>query len=240
MNSKNITATEGRLLSSFGSLTNSVVDTQEITQTIQKTEEKLSLKTGVVTKYYPHLDKAEVKLDQNKKKVVCKILHKYGGDIIDLYTPLAETRTYCTKLKEPCVIPRSKLHVVVLNISDADSKEHLLLGYYQNNELVGLNPAQPGNLKLTSVNDINQFWIKFGRDGLDLRLPSRAKTKVGTLNQNMKVVEYTATDSVYTKEQLDVIIKDYETRIKRLEEIIEQNHLTTTNTADNNTGNGGS
>ena len=60
MNSKNITATEGRLLSSFGSLTNSVVDTQEITQTIQKTEEKLSLKTGVVTKYYPHLDKAEV------------------------------------------------------------------------------------------------------------------------------------------------------------------------------------
>ena len=96
-----------------------------------------------------------------------------------------------------------------------------------------MNPAQPGNLKLTSLNDLNQFWIKFGRDGLDLRLPSRAKTKVGTLNQNMKVVEYTATDSVYTKEQIDNLIKGYETRIKRLEEIIEQNHLTTTNTAEN-------
>ena len=208
------------------------MDTQEITQTIQKTEEKLSLKTGVVTKYYPYLDKAEVKLDQNKKKVLCKILHKYGGDILDLYTPLAESKTLCNKLKEPCIIPRSRLHVVVLNISDADSKEHLLLGYYQNKELVGLNPAQPGNLKLTYSNDLNQFWIKFGRDGLDLRLPSRAKTKVGKLNPDMKVVEYTATDSVYTKEQIDNLIKGYETRIKRLEDIIEENNLTTTNTAD--------
>lgn len=219
MDSKSITATKGRLDEVMDNAVNKSIKSYGIEQKIKSAVDKASVRTGVVTKVYQYLDKVEVKLDSTGKKVLCKNLHKYSGDMIDLYTPLEESRKFCNKLKEPCIIPRFKLHCAVLSIHDKDSNEHLLLGYYQNEELVGLNPAKPGNIKLTSLTDTNQFWIKFGREGLDLRLPSKTTGKVGGLDENMEDIDYD-NKNLYSKAELDKIFEGYEERIKALEETI--------------------
>ncbi len=222
--SKNITATEGRLKSNFSSAVNTLVNLDGIQRSITKVQDKTSLRTGTVTKYYPYLDKAEVKLDSTKKTVLCKILHKYGGELLDLYTPVADRKEFCDKLKEPCYIPRAKLHCVVVNLHDADSDEHLLLGYYQNEEFIGLNPAKPGNIKLCTREATNQYWIKFGFDGLDLRVNSTPTVKVGERDENMDTVDYASSEETYTKSEVDKLLSAYEERIARLEELLEVNN----------------
>ena len=200
MDSRNITATNSRLNAVLGGIVDKKIDNRNFDEVIDKKIEDSKIKTGVITKYYPYKDKAEVKLDKNGKLVVCKILHRYGGDMIDFYTPLAFEESYCEKLKEPCVIPKAKNNVCVLEVDDADSKEHLILGYYQNKDVVGIEPAKAGNLKITSITEPNVFWIKFGRDGLDLRLPNRPTEKVGNVEKNMKAV------TTYTKEEVDELL----------------------------------
>ena len=222
-NSKNITATEGRLTSGFSTMVTKVLSDQKIEEKIVKAVDSAKIRTGRVTKFYHYLDKAEVKLDQDKNQtVLCKVLHSYGGTLMDLYTPSADSRGFCNKLKEPYYKPRGTLHVAVLNIHDADSDEWLMLGYYNNEELVGLNPAKPGNIKLCARGGTNQYWVKFGFDGLDMRLPEKATTKVGKRNDNMGNVNYSNADDTYTKEEIDAIVASYETRIKTLETLIEE------------------
>lgn len=204
-NSKDIIATEGILLSSMGKIVEDKVDYDGIDDKIKKAVEDAKLRTGVITKFYPYLDKAEVKLDNENKKVLCKILHRFGGELTDYFTPLADREDYCDKLKEPCVIPRAELQVVVLNIHDADSDEWLLLGFYSNKELIGVNPASPGNFKIVARCGANQYWIKFGYDGLDLRLPNRTTEKVGEEINNMTDVE------IYTKQEVDDLISKIKT-----------------------------
>ncbi len=235
MNSKNITATSGRLNEVMKTTVDKYLGTSGVEEKIIKAVDKASVRTGVVTKIYPYLDKVEVKLDTNKKKVLCKNLHKFGGDLLDLYTPLAESKTFCDKLKEPCIIPRLKLHCAVLSIHDADSKEELLLGYYQNEELIGLVPAEPGNIKIASVNDINQYWIKFGRNGLDLRLPSKTTGKVGGLKENMTEIDYD-NSNLYSKKEVDAMFKEYETKLKNYEDRIKTLEEAISNSEDTNTG----
>lgn len=236
VDSNKITATDGRMRTVFDTVVNSSIKNYGVEEKIKEAVDKTSVRTGVVTKFYPYLDKFEVKLDKNNKKVLCKRLHIFGGDLLDLYTPLGESKKFNQKLKEPYYVPRYKLHCVILNINDEDSNEHLILGFYSNKEIVGINPARPGNLKLVYLNDLNLFWIKFGRDGLDLRLPSNTKIKVGGLDENMRDVNYAKYDDVYSKEEMDVIINKYEERIKKLEEIIENN---VDETVDENVDNDG-
>ena len=196
-----ITSTTGRLEQSINQAVNRVAGPQ-ITQQINEKVEDERIRTGVITKFYHYLDKAEVRLDNSDELVLCKILHRFGGDLIDLYTPLEEELTFCDTLKEPCVIPRSQLHVCVLNIHDADSEEQLILGFYQNEELVNLNPASPGNFKIVNRASENQFWIKFGADGLDLRLPSSPTTNIGEMDKDMGPIDYADSSNVYTKEEV--------------------------------------
>ena len=108
---------------------------------------------------------------------------------------------FCNKLKEPCYIPRGKLHCVVVNIHDADSNEYLLLGYYSNEELVGLNPAAPGNIKLCTITGTNQYWIKFGAAGLDIRAEKKPSMKLGNVDRDMVSVDYADSTDVYTKDE---------------------------------------
>ena len=204
MDSKEITVTDARLLQALETPISHVMS-NSITPQINKVANDLKIKTGRVTKYYQYLDKAEVQLDESNKKVVCRLLHSFGGSIIDLFTPLAEEGTFCDNLKEPCIIPRYALDCAVVPIN---SDEWLLLGYINKNELVGLNPAKQGNIKISSINDLNQFWIQFGRDGLDIRLPSKLTAEVGKLDENMKKVDYVESDTVYTKEEVDEKIKN--------------------------------
>lgn len=245
-NSKNVTATKGRLSEVIDEVVNKSANPR-IEEKITKVADQLIAHTGVVTKVYPYIDKVEVDLDSKNKKILCKTLHRYGGDLLDLYTPLAEKRIFCDKLKEPCYIPRLKLHCVVLSINDKDSKEHLILGYYQNDDIEGLSIPKPGNMKLASTNDINQFWISFGRNGLDLRLPSDLSSKVGGLSENMEDRDYD-NDSLYSKKEVDAMFKEYETKLKTYEDRIkalEESLNPTDNTEDtegseNNNSEGGS
>lgn len=219
-NSKNITATKGRLTEGIVKVVNSVFKAKNYDQKITDAVNKAKLQTGCVTRFYHYLDKAQVKLDQEKKTVMCKVMHRFGGGLIDFYTPSADNMAYCDKLKEPYYVPRGELHCVVLSIRDSDSDEYIIIGYYENEELIGINPAKPGNFKITTRGGHNQYWIKFGGDGLDLRLPSNATTKVGSTDAEMEEQEET-----YSKSEIDEIITSYETRIKTLEDKI--NELTT-------------
>lgn len=198
---KNSTITQGRMEQAIEHAVNRVAGPQ-ISQQIDDAVASERIRTGTITKFYHYLDKAEVDLDFSNEKVLCKILHRFGGEMIDLFTPLADEISFCDELREPCVIPRAVLHCLVLNISDEDSDEWLLLGFYQNEEFIGLNPAEPGNFKIAVRTGTNQFWIKFGFDGLDLRLPDNATTNVGDMDRDMVPVDYANTDSVYTKDEV--------------------------------------
>lgn len=189
MDSKYITSTEGRLSNIITKINNNAIENivpQRISQAVN--DEKI--RTGVITKFYPYLDKAEVKLDNINKKILCKILHRYGGEIMEYYTPLKDSDDFDEKLAEPYVIPKNPQHVLVIKIHDNDSEENLILGYYQNEEIVGYNPAEPGNIKLTCNTDDNQYWIKFGTDGLDYRGIEEPTVKVGAVNDEMDDVKY--------------------------------------------------
>ena len=211
--SKYITATEGRLLTGLGRLISNSIDNYGIDERIQKKVDEAKIRTGTLTKVYPYLDKFEVRLHFNNKRVLCKKLHLFGGELLDLYTPNIDRWDFDDNLKERYGVPRGGLHCVVLSINDDDSDEDLLLGFYQNEELVGLNPATPGNLKLVTRGGTNQFWIKFGYDGLDLRLPSRLKTQIGEIGTEMEEVEYSDKGAVYTKEEIDKMFEDLRTEL---------------------------
>ncbi len=225
MDSKNIVATNSRLDTILGDLVDRKIDKRNIEKMVNKKVEESKIKTGIITKYYPYLDKAEVKLDFSGSLIVCKILHRYGGDIIDFYTPLAYEESFCDKLKEPCIIPKAENCVCVLQINDRDSKENIIIGYYQNEEIYGYNPASPGNIKLMCISEDNQFWIKFGRDGLDYRGISVPTMVVGDIQDDMDKVNYIDENEVYSKSEIDTKLKEYEDRIRALEELIsEQNN----------------
>lgn len=226
--SKNITATEGRLTSNFDKFVRHSINNSGIEQKIVESVDSSKPHSGRVLKFYPHLDKALVELS-NKRKVYCHILHLFGGELLDLYTPLGES-SFCDTLKEPCVIPRVELTCFVTDIGNKSSREWLLVGYYNNEELIGINPAEPGNVKIVTRGGMNQYWIKFGYDGLDLRLPDTVSTNVGEMDKDMEPVDYASTGDVYTKDEVynkeEVYTKEeVEELIKNaIEEIVNTNN----------------
>lgn len=222
MDSKNIVATNARLDSLFGGFIDKKIDNRNIEEMVNQKVEESKIKTGIITKYYPYLDKAEVKLDFSGELIVCKILHRYGGDIIDFYTPLAHEETYCEKLNEPCIIPKAENCVCVLQTRDRDSKENIIIGYYHNDDIIGYNPASPGNIKLMCISEDNQFWIKFGRDGLDYRGVSSPTMKVGDIQEDMQEINNVDINDVYVKSEIDNLLLGYEQRIKALEDLMLQ------------------
>lgn len=225
MNTNDITQTQGRLKQSIdNAITRKAMP--QITKQIDAAVENERIRTGTIVKFYHYLDKALVALDNSDEQVLCKILHRCGGELIDLYTPTADRLEYCDDLHEPCYRPRGKIHCLIINIHDSDSDEHLLLGFYNNEELVGLNPAAPGNIKIATRGGTNQFWIKFGYDGLDLRLPKQMTTNVGDMNRDMTNVDYANSDNVYTKDESynkeEVYNKDEVYTKEEVDELIAQ------------------
>ena len=191
MNSNDMTITQGRLEESIKNAVNHVMG-PNITQQISKTVEEERIQTGRVIRFYPYIDKALVRLDASKKKVMCKILHRCGGDMIDFYTPLESEKKYDDKLNEPYILPRANQDVCVLKINNGNSNvEHIILGYYNKSEIVGFSPASPGNVKFVAVTETNPYWLSFGRDGLDVRLSNKPTAEVGVLGTEMTPLEYT-------------------------------------------------
>lgn len=206
MNSKDITVTDARMKQAVNKSLGKVVENN--TQKVIKNEIKtFGIHTGVLTKFYPYWDKAEVKIDNIGQKVLCKILHRFGGELTEYYTPLGD-EIYDDIRKEKCVIPRAELHGVIIKIHNSDSNEYLFLGFYSKEELVGVNPASQGNFKIVTRGGTNQFWIKFGYDGLDLRLPDSIISSIGAMDEEMTEKKYADSDNVYTKKEIDKMLQD--------------------------------
>lgn len=179
----NITATDARLKKALTNNINSLV-TNEITKTITTTVDNSKIRTGVVTKFYPYINKVEVKLD-NGSITICKILHFFSGALLCLFTPDGE-EAFCDNLNQPCIIPLGNLTCLLADINETDSEEYVLLGYYIPEELsTGVTPPNPGNFTINSIGATTTKTIGFGNEGLKLSL-----------------------DDYYTKEDVDKLIDD--------------------------------
>lgn len=207
-----INVTDGRMKRAINKRVTPIIQ-KEANEIVQKELNNCLVRFGKITKFYPYLDKAEVKLNNSKTTVLCRILHRCGGDLIDLYTPLAHERIFDDKRKEVAIIPKAAQEVCVLRIHDEDSVENLILGYHSNKDLVGFNPADPGNIKLMSLNETNPYWIKFGVDGLKFRLPSIPEFLKGQLPSEMEDVTLADFSNVYTKDEMDTKLKENEDNI---------------------------
>lgn len=198
--SDNITVTDGRLKKAISSKVEPLI-LPKVQKEIVKAVNDVKGQIGNVTKVYPYLDKCEVQLDN--KLVLCRKLHLFGGELIDFYTPNGDEE-YCDRLKEPCIIPRGELPCLVLDTGE----EYVMLGYLSSEELIGVNPATMGNLKIVTRGGLNQYWIKFGYDGLDIRSPSAVSTNIGETDEDMQEITPVNSDEVYSKSEIDEIINN--------------------------------
>ncbi|MBO6275793.1 MAG: hypothetical protein J6M91_09740 [Methanobrevibacter sp.] len=204
----NITVTNGRLEKALKNRVEPIIMPQ-VTKQVNQAVMESKFQIGIMTKFYPYLDKCEIEV--NGELILCKILHRFIGDLIDYYTPVGD-EDYCTVLKEPCIIPRSTLKCLILDVND-DSDEQIMVGFINYEELIGINPAKMGNLKLVSRTETNQFWIKFGLDGLDIRSPETPTTSIGEYDSTMEEITYTNSNDVYTKAEVDKLLEDLKNEI---------------------------
>ena len=193
--SDNITVTNGRLKKALQNKVEDIIIPQ-INSKVEKTAKDAKIQIATMTKFYPYLDKCEVNLNGNL--IICKILHRFSGELIDFYTPQGN-KDYCDRLHEPCIIPLEELQCLVLDINDG-SNERVMIGYFLPDEIIGMDPADSGNLKLISVGATNHFWIKFGAGGLDIRSRNAPVTNVGEFESSMENVDYA------TKKDLDELV----------------------------------
>lgn len=66
-----ITPTKGRLLKAYENGLGKLVN-KEISSQVKTSVNGVKIQTGVVTKFYPYLNKAEVKIDKTNKKLFVK------------------------------------------------------------------------------------------------------------------------------------------------------------------------
>ena len=204
----NITVTNGRLENALKTRVEPIIMPQ-VTKQLNQAVNDSKFQIGVMTKFYPYLDKCEIEV--NGELVLCKILHRFIGDLCEYYTPVGD-EDYCSTLNEPCIIPMGTLECLILDVND-NTDEQIMVGFINSEELIGVNPAKQGNLKLVSRTETNQFWIKFGLDGLDIRSPQVPTTNVGEYDSTMEEVKYTNSNDVYTKAEVDQLIEDLRNEI---------------------------
>lgn len=174
---------------------------------VKQAVDDAKIRTGVVTKFYPYLDKAEVQLDANKVKVICRLAHRYVGALIDFYTPVGED-SFCEKFKEPCIIPREPLHCLVVKIHEDDSDDYLLVDYLLSDEIVGFAPPGQGAMRITNFRASYEDYIEFGGDGLKIQTKKPIESTYGEYEEDIKKFDYVSSDDVYSKEEVDEKIKD--------------------------------
>ena len=196
--SQDLTVTESRAKNAWDNLLEERV-LPKVNENIKKSIENERIKTGVVTKFYPYLDKAEVKLDKTNIRVLCKVLHRFMGNMIDFFTPLGDEH-FCNSLKEPCIIPRDPLHALVVDINDG-TNDYLLLGYYYLDEIIGFNPAGMGAMKLISFGASKENYIEFSGNGLKIQTSTPLEAEVGEYEDTIKKMDYVTSEEVDEKIQ---------------------------------------
>lgn len=207
-----MTLTNRRQFDPLKVLVNQIIDEREIEKTINKTVDASKIRTGILKKYYPYVDKAEVQLDNVTKPVVCRIAHNFAGSVVDFFTPAGE-RGFCDNLKEVCFYPKEELHVFVADISNEDAKEMLLIGYYFPNDIVGIKPASPGYMKITDIGATNQWGVEIGQGEVKITTSDGIKVVEGEYHADNTEINYADSANtytkkeVYTKEEVDELIK---------------------------------
>lgn len=202
-----ITTTKGRLLKAYENGLGTFVH-KDVVKTVKTNVDTAKIRTGKVTKFYPYLNKAEVQLDNLNKKVISTILHHYGGELTDYYTPNGD-EDFCKKLHEPCIIPRFELKCLVVKIHETDSQEYLLLGYLESDEIIGNNIAPKGNIRLSSVGATNEYYVQFGSQGLQIGSKEKPKVEIGDMEDETKELDYVFAEDVYNKEEIDNKLENY-------------------------------
>ncbi len=208
---ENITLTNRRQYDPLKLLVNKIVDEREIEKTINKTVDASKIRTGILNKFYPYLDKAEVQLDNITKPVLCRIFHMFGGSLIDFFTPDGE-RGFCETLREPCIIPRADLHVLVADISNEDAKEMLMLGYYHPNDIV-IKPADPAYMKITDIGATNSWGVEIGRGEVKITTSDGIKVVEGEFHADNTEINYMNSDDTYTKSEIKNLIAEMKQEI---------------------------
>lgn len=199
-NSKNITDTGSRLLVNLNNVNEQFYQNQRVDDKITNAVLDSMVKTGVMLKYYPSLNKSLIRLD-NGKEVVCKNLSLFGGDLLFFYTPVGDA-TYCDLLHEPCVVPRGRLDVIVAPLDNNDDKEWIMMGYYHREDIVGVNPSKQGNFKILALGSLQEYSLRFGIDGLEVVTNGKVnKTEVNDFGEDVS-------DYHYTKDETDNIVQD--------------------------------
>lgn len=228
VNSSDVTVTDARMKSVLRKHVTPIIN-DTVPQIVTEAVNENKIHTGKLTKFYPYLDKAEVRFTGSKKTVLCKILHLYSGSLIDLFTPQGE-RSFCKKLKEPCVIPHSPLYCLVVDIND-NTKEQLLLGYYHSTEFTGFKPAPNGGMKIIHFGGYKQNYIEFDGRKLQIRTSKEVAMEKGEYTQDNEPVERVNNGDVYTKEEVYTKQEVDELIAAKIAEALENN--------DNEDNNGG-
>jgi hypothetical protein len=197
--SQNITVTDARTKRAFHNLITEAV-MPSVHEAIQQEAENFQIATGVMTKFYPYLDKAEVKLDNANEKILCKIMHRFDGNIIDFFTPQGN-RKFDDKRKEPYIAPLHNLHCLIMDIND-NTKEYLLLGYYTPKNIVGIRPASQGAMRICSIGATKENYIEFNGAKLKIQTSKGIQREKGQFNTDTETVEYANSKETYTKEEL--------------------------------------
>ena len=209
---ESITLTNRRQYAPLKLLVNKIVDEREIEKTINKTVDASKIRTGILKKFYPYLDKAEVQLDNITKPVLCRIFHMFGGSLIDFFTPDGE-RGFCETLHEPCIFPRADMHVLVADISNEDAKEMLMLGYYNPSDIVGIRPATPGHMKLTDIGATNIWGVEIGHGEVNITTYDGIKVVEGEFHSDNTEINYANTSETYTKSEIKDLIAEMKQEI---------------------------
>lgn len=211
MNPDNITVTDERLFEAFTNMSRAVDERKNLRKVIKSEVDKSKIYKAVVKRYYPYLDKVEVKITATGSKVMCKILHRLSGNMIDSFIPEGE-RVFDDKLKEPCIVPRSECECLVAQIiGDSD---WVLLGYFYNRNLAGIPLASNGEYRLNNILGASLNYLCFGNGKLDIKTVDNIKTITGVLDDTKKV-EY------YSKEEVDAMFEELRKEIDQSKDGME-------------------
>lgn len=230
---ENITVTDGRLNRALKKKINPIIS-QTVPPIVKESVDKSMLRLGRVSKYYPYLDKAEVKLLNSQKEVLCKLPHRFMGNLLDLFTPQG-SKSYCKKRKEPCIIPHAELPCAVMKIHEGDSDEWFLLDYYTPDDLLFISVPQNGHARLTCMTATNETYLDFGLNGLNVLSSKPIKTSYGEFEKDITEVDYANADNVYTKEEVYTKKEVDDLIAKKIEEALKNNEIN--EDADNDTTN---
>lgn len=212
MNSSNITVTDARVLENLSKV-NNVLNNDKTTKVVKEEVDNAKLKTGVIEKYYIHLNKAEVKLDDSNKIVTCRILQSFCNEFTIKYTPEGDFG-YDEVSGTAYITPRSKMECVVLPTSKSSKDtDYFLIGYFNSDNTPDLITAPTmGNIKLSYVSATDEYLVQFGANGFNV-ITNHLNQYEGVESEYKKPIDDLATietleKDYYTKEEVDELINN--------------------------------